>query len=177
MALGPDPTLNVPGSWGEGPARADEVLRGDASGPRGKTARRVEVGPQGIHLDAEKDDPINAGIRAFEPALKANRAKCRLFTYPSTQHGFNDDTTPRYDKAAADLVWKRTMNSLELNLRARLKAATRHRAVGADPAQSFLEATSRAPCCSGRARSPTRRSQSRSARGCGRRPRRPARCD
>jgi carboxymethylenebutenolidase len=69
-----------------------------------------------IHY-AEKDDRINAGIPAFEQALKANKVKYRLFTYPGTQHGFNNDTTPRYDKAAADLAWKRTMDFFEQYLR------------------------------------------------------------
>ena len=69
-----------------------------------------------IHY-AEKDDRINAGIPAFEQALKANKVKYQLFTYPGTQHGFNNDTTPRYDKAAADLAWKRTMDFFEQNLR------------------------------------------------------------
>jgi carboxymethylenebutenolidase len=69
-----------------------------------------------IHY-AEKDDRINARIPAFEQALEANEVKYRLFTYPGTQHGFNNDTTPRYDKAAADLAWKRTMDFFERNLR------------------------------------------------------------
>jgi len=69
-----------------------------------------------IHY-AEKDDRINAGIPGFEQALKANKVKYQLFTYPGTQHGFNNDTTPRYDKAAADLAWKRTMEFFEQSLR------------------------------------------------------------
>jgi carboxymethylenebutenolidase len=69
-----------------------------------------------IHY-AEKDDRINAGIPAFEQALEANKVKYQLFTYPGTQHAFNNDTTPRYDKAAADLAWKRTMDFFEQNLR------------------------------------------------------------
>jgi len=69
-----------------------------------------------IHY-AEKDDRINAGIPAFERALEASKVKYQLFTYPGTQHGFNNDTTPRYDKAAADLAWKRTMAFFEQHLR------------------------------------------------------------
>ena len=69
-----------------------------------------------IHY-AEKDDRINAGIPAFEEALKANKVRYQLFIYPGTQHGFNNDTTPRYDKAAADLAWKRTMDFFKQNLR------------------------------------------------------------
>jgi len=42
---------------------------------------------------------INAGIPAFEAALKANHVNYEIFTYPGTQHGFNNDTTPRYDQS------------------------------------------------------------------------------
>jgi carboxymethylenebutenolidase len=69
-----------------------------------------------IHY-AEKDDRINAGIPQFEAALKANHVKYEMFTYPGTQHGFNNDTTPRYDKAAAALAWQRTMDFFKTNLR------------------------------------------------------------
>jgi carboxymethylenebutenolidase len=69
-----------------------------------------------IHY-AEKDDRIDAGIPAFEAALKANHIKVELFIYPGTQHGFNNDTTPRYDKAAATLAWQRTMDFFKKNLR------------------------------------------------------------
>jgi carboxymethylenebutenolidase len=69
-----------------------------------------------IHY-AENDDRINAGIPLFEQALRESKARYQLFTYPGTQHGFNNDTTPRYDKAAADLAWKRTTEFLEQHLR------------------------------------------------------------
>jgi len=69
-----------------------------------------------IHY-AEKDDRIDAGIPAFEAALKANHIKFELFIYPGTQHGFNNDTTQRYDKAAATLAWQRTMDFFKKNLR------------------------------------------------------------
>jgi carboxymethylenebutenolidase len=69
-----------------------------------------------IHY-AEKDDRINAGIPAFETALKASNVRHQIFTYPGTQHGFNNDTTPRYDKAAAALAWQRTMDFFKANLR------------------------------------------------------------
>ncbi|MFT3914638.1 MAG: dienelactone hydrolase family protein [Anaeromyxobacteraceae bacterium] len=67
---------------------------------------------------AENDERINAGIPAFEQALKANKVPYQLFVYPGTQHGFNNDTTPRYDKAAADLAWKRTLEFFARHLRA-----------------------------------------------------------
>jgi carboxymethylenebutenolidase len=69
-----------------------------------------------IHY-AEKDERIDAGIPAFEAALKASKIKYELYIYPDTQHGFNNDTTPRFDKAAAALAWKRTIDFFEKNLR------------------------------------------------------------
>jgi carboxymethylenebutenolidase len=69
-----------------------------------------------IHY-AEKDDRINGGIPAFEQALRAHQVRYQLFVYPGTQHGFNNDTTPRYGQAAAALAWSRTIEFLEKNLR------------------------------------------------------------
>jgi carboxymethylenebutenolidase len=68
-----------------------------------------------IHY-AEKDDRINAGAPAFEGALKAHKIKYEMYHYPGTQHGFNNDTTPRYDKAAAALAWQRTIAFFKKNL-------------------------------------------------------------
>jgi carboxymethylenebutenolidase len=68
-----------------------------------------------IHY-AENDDRINAGIPAFEQALKANKIRYQIYKYPGTQHGFNNDTTPRYDAAAATLAWQRTVDFLKRNL-------------------------------------------------------------
>ena len=58
---------------------------------------------------AGNDERINAGIPAFEAALKAAGKKYEIFVYPNTQHGFHNDTTPRYDEAAAKLAWQRTL--------------------------------------------------------------------
>ena len=59
---------------------------------------------------AEKDDGVNAGIADYEAALKANNKKYTLHMYPGTQHAFNNDTgKARYNKAAADLAWGRTL--------------------------------------------------------------------
>jgi carboxymethylenebutenolidase len=58
---------------------------------------------------AENDERINAGWPAYEAALKAAGIKYEAFHYPGTQHGFNNDTTPRYDPAAAKLAWQRTV--------------------------------------------------------------------
>jgi carboxymethylenebutenolidase len=61
-----------------------------------------------IH-DAGKDERILAGWPAYEEALKANKVAYQHFTYAGVEHGFNNDTTPRYDEAAAKLAWGRTM--------------------------------------------------------------------
>ncbi|WP_374624662.1 dienelactone hydrolase family protein, partial [Devosia sp.] len=56
------------------------------------------------------DDRINAGIPAFEAALKAAGTDYQIFVYEGANHAFNNDTSEaRYDKAAADLAWSRTM--------------------------------------------------------------------
>jgi carboxymethylenebutenolidase len=66
---------------------------------------------------AETDDRINAGWPAFETALKAADVKYTMYKYPGTQHGFNNDTTPRYDETAAKLAWQRTVEFFNKNLR------------------------------------------------------------
>jgi carboxymethylenebutenolidase len=82
--------------------------------PKAEEVPRIKA-PLLIHY-AEHDDRINAGIAAYEAALKANHVRYQMFTYPGTQHGFNNDTTPRYDKAAAQLAWQRTIDFLKKNL-------------------------------------------------------------
>ena len=66
---------------------------------------------------AEKDDRINAGWPAYEAALKANNVRYTMHMYPGTQHGFNNDTTPRYDPSAAKLAWERTVAFFNTHLR------------------------------------------------------------
>lgn len=58
---------------------------------------------------AEVDERINASWPAFEQALKAANVTYERHLYPGTQHGFNNDTTPRYDAPAAKLAWERTI--------------------------------------------------------------------
>ena len=65
---------------------------------------------------AEKDDRVNATWPPYEAALKANDKRYEAHTYPGTQHGFNNDTTPRYDEAAAKLAWKRSIDFLRRHL-------------------------------------------------------------
>ena len=66
---------------------------------------------------AETDERVNAGWPAYEAALKANKVAYEAFVYPGTQHGFNNDTTPRYNKEAAALAWQRTIDFFEKNLK------------------------------------------------------------
>ncbi|KAA6436769.1 dienelactone hydrolase family protein [Dyadobacter flavalbus] len=62
-----------------------------------------------IHY-AELDTRVNEGWPAYETALKANNKEYKAYVYPGANHGFHNDTTPRYDKAAAELAWKRTVD-------------------------------------------------------------------
>jgi carboxymethylenebutenolidase len=64
--------------------------------------------PLQLHY-ASLDTRITAGWPAYEAALKANGKKYQAFIYDNVNHGFHNDTTPRYDKAAAELAWKRTI--------------------------------------------------------------------
>ena len=96
------------------------VMKLDASVPfYGQQAPAAEVvkvkTPLMIH-DAEKDERILAGWPAYEAALKANKVDYQHFVYAGTQHGFNNDTTPRYDEAAAKLAWGRTIDFFRKHL-------------------------------------------------------------
>lgn len=66
---------------------------------------------------AGNDQGVNAGIAAYETALKANNKKYELFMYEGKQHGFHNDTTPRYDAEAATLAWARTLEFFKKNLK------------------------------------------------------------
>jgi carboxymethylenebutenolidase len=63
------------------------------------------------------DTRIDAGWPAYEAALKANGKKYQAFIYDNVNHGFHNDTTPRYDKAAAELAWSRTIDFFKENLK------------------------------------------------------------
>ena len=58
---------------------------------------------------AGNDDRINAMWPAFEAALKASGVRYEMYTYAGTQHGFHNNSTPRYDEVAAKLAWERTI--------------------------------------------------------------------
>jgi carboxymethylenebutenolidase len=62
-----------------------------------------------IHY-AGLDTHVNEGWPAYENALKENKKEYTAYIYPNVNHGFHNDTTPRYDKDAAELAWKRTVD-------------------------------------------------------------------
>ncbi len=63
------------------------------------------------------DNRVNAGWPAFEAALKANHVTYSAYIYEGANHGFHNDTTPRYDKASAELAWSRTLEFFNKTLR------------------------------------------------------------
>lgn len=75
--------------------------------PTAEETARIKS-PLLIHY-AGNDTRINAGWPAWEAALRANKVPYQMHMYPDTQHGFHNDTTPRYDEAAARLAWSRTL--------------------------------------------------------------------
>jgi carboxymethylenebutenolidase len=66
---------------------------------------------------AGNDERINAGIANYEAALKANNKVFESHMYDGKQHGFHNDTTPRYDETAAKLAWTRTVDFFKKHLR------------------------------------------------------------
>ena len=82
--------------------------------PREEDVPRIEA-PLLIHY-AGLDTRINEGWPAFEKALKASGKQCEAHIYPDVNHGFHNDTTPRYDKKAAELAWERTIQFFKKNL-------------------------------------------------------------
>jgi carboxymethylenebutenolidase len=83
--------------------------------PRVEDVPKIKA-PLLIHY-AENDERINAGWPAYEAALKASNVRYTAHFYPGTQHGFNNDTTPRFDAQAAKLAWQRTVEFFQANLR------------------------------------------------------------
>src|SRR5688572_18782139 len=66
---------------------------------------------------AELDTRVNEGWPAYEAALKENKKDYTAYIYPNTNHGFHNDTTPRYDKGAAEEAWKRTIDFFNQKLK------------------------------------------------------------
>lgn len=83
--------------------------------PAVEAVKKIKA-PLLIHY-AGNDDRINAGWPAYEAALKEEKVNYQAFVYPGVQHGFNNDTTPRYDEAAAKLAWGRTIDFFNVHLR------------------------------------------------------------
>jgi carboxymethylenebutenolidase len=83
--------------------------------PSAENTAKIKA-PLLIHY-AALDERINAGWPAYEAALKANGVKYEMFMYAGVNHGFHNDTTPRYDEAAAKLAWSRTVAFLKANLK------------------------------------------------------------
>jgi carboxymethylenebutenolidase len=69
-----------------------------------------------IHY-GELDTRVNEGWPAYEAALKENKKEYQAFIYPNANHGFHNDTTPRFDKAAAELAWTRTIDFFKSKLK------------------------------------------------------------
>ncbi len=70
-----------------------------------------------LHVFADNDERINAAWPAYDAALKAAGVRSEALKYPGTQHGFNNDTTPRYNEAAAAQAWARTLAFFNRTLR------------------------------------------------------------
>lgn len=82
---------------------------------RGEDVAKIQA-PLLLHY-ASLDTRVNAGWPAYEEALKANGKKYTMHMYENTNHGFHNDTTPRYDEAAAKLAWGRTIDFFNTHLR------------------------------------------------------------
>ena len=78
-------------------------------GAAAETARVPEIKAPLLIQYAESDERINAMWLAFEAALKASGVRYEMHMYPGTQHGFHNNSTPRYHEASATLAWERTI--------------------------------------------------------------------
>ena len=99
VALGPDMQAGVP-----------------FYGAAAETASVSQIKASLLVHYAENDERINAMRPAFEAALKADSIPYEMHTYPGTQHGFHNNSTPRYDEACAKLAWERTMAHFKKHL-------------------------------------------------------------
>ncbi len=83
--------------------------------PKAEDVARIKA-PLLIHY-ASLDTRINGGWPAYEEALKANNVRYTMHMYEGVNHGFHNDTTPRYDEKSAKLAWQRTLDFFNQNLR------------------------------------------------------------
>ncbi len=108
--------------WGGGMVNRVAVLAPDLKAgvayygvqPPGSQVASIRA-PLLLHY-AGLDQRVNAGIPAYEAALKAAGKQYTVYIYPDVNHGFNNDTSSRYDKAAAELAWNRTVAFLKQHL-------------------------------------------------------------
>lgn len=96
------PTLSAAVPFYGGQPSADDVAKINA--------------PLLIHY-AGLDERVNEGWPAYEAALKANHKEYTEYMYPNVNHGFHNDSTPRYDKEAAELAWSRTIEFFNAKLK------------------------------------------------------------
>lgn len=85
------------------------------SQPDSEDVPKIEA-PLLLHF-AEHDARVNEGWPAYEKALQEYGKEYSAYMYPNTNHGFHNDTTPRYDKAAAELAWARTIDFFKETLK------------------------------------------------------------
>jgi carboxymethylenebutenolidase len=85
-------------------------------GAAAETSRVSEIKAPLMIQYAENDERINAMWPAFEAALKAGNVPYEMHMYPGTQHGFHNNSTPRYQEAAAKLAWERTIGFFKKHL-------------------------------------------------------------
>ena len=86
-------------------------------GPAPAPEEAKQVKAELLVVLAETDERVNATWPPYEAALKAAKVKYAVYQPDGTQHGFHNDTTPRYDAAAAQEAWKRTLALFERTLR------------------------------------------------------------
>ena len=97
-------------------ADEEEQQRRGADDEQGRA--RVRAGRERRHQQQQvRDERVNAGIAAYEAALKADKKTYMVYMYEGKQHGFHNDTTPRYDEASAKLAWTRTLEWFNKYLR------------------------------------------------------------
>jgi carboxymethylenebutenolidase len=101
-------------------------------------AEAVRVKAPLLVQQADVDERINAAWPAYEAALKAAGVRYTAYRYPGTQHGFNNDTTPRYDAPAAKLAWERTVAFFRQQLQAAPVAGPTRRIRGTIEAISLV---------------------------------------
>ena len=82
--------------------------------PKAEEIARIKA-PLLIHY-ADNDDRVNQGWPAYEAALKKAGVKYTEYMYVGANHGFHNDTTPRYDETAAKLAWSRTVEFFKKTL-------------------------------------------------------------